>query len=609
MAERSDRTSARIHRLGYFAHLWRHDRAFRWVLPLLLVGTLGLIGLLPRMWAVARTPVGRVLRVSGLDWLQSRALQQSARGLEAAGNFPDALIAFEGAVANNPGSSAAVSGVIRCLDRLPEPARARLPETADWLLHLTATNRETLRWLAPVLARHGHWQWLNSRLPAKGGGADDALGALRSRSQFEEGDLETFDTELAANPGRLKADAELALISVGRRAVQATGRPESDGLQKELELAAQSPDTRPLALRLLMDLAFARRDLWHFEQLLAAANAGRPPGLASLTRYWRLLRWSGRRERAAQLARESGILPANVAEAELLLVVLAELGVRESFEQVGQQALGRWGDSPSLWVVIGEAFVTLEDWEGLREHASRLRQLAHFREVLGNFSWFMEGLAEQRLGRPPRAVAAWAMFRQELPASVGLVLRSASALDRWGLPAEALAVLARMHGRGQPAEAVLVDLQRIAYHARNLEWFARASRELFARHPGDPRIINNLAAALLIQGDQSSEVLPLTLQAVQTMPDAGAAVVNHAMALIQAGRPAEAAPLLSRAQGLRLDPSAQGMLGYAKVCYFSATGRPDEAQRQAQLLKADDLFPGQRQRLEAMVRPKLAACP
>lgn len=609
MAERTDRTSAGIQRLGYVAHLWRHDRAFRWVLPLLLVGALGLIGLLPRMWPVARTPVGRILRISGLDWLQGQALQQSARGLEAAGSFPDALTAFEGAVANNPGSTAAVSGVIRCLDRLPDLARSRLPDTADWLLHLNATNRETLRWLAPVLVRHGHWQWLKSRLPAKGDDADDALGALRSRSQFEEGDLEAFDSELAANPGRLKADAELALISVGRGAVQATGRPESDGLQKELELAAQSPGTRPLALRLLMDLAFSRRDLWHYEQVLAAANAGRAPGLASQTRYWRLLRWSGQGDRAARLAQESGLVPGSVQEAELLLPVLAELGVREAHEIVRQQALARWGNSPSLWVVVGESLVTLEDWESLRDHAFRLRQCVQFQEALGNFSWFLEGLAEHRLGRPPRAVAAWDTFRRELPASVGLALRAAAVLDRWGLAGEALAVLVRFRERRPTDDAVLADLQRIAYHSRDLEWFTRASRELHERHPGDPRIINNLAAALIIQGDRPTEALPLTLQALQTMPDSGATVVNHAVALIQAGRATEAAPLLSRAQSLSLDPSSQGMLGYAKVCYFSATGRPDEAWRQAQLLKADDLFPNQIQQLETMLRHKLAGRP
>lgn len=609
MAERTDRTSARIQRLGYVAHLWRHDRAFRWVLPLLLVGALGLIGLLPRMWPVARTPVGRILRISGLDWLQSRALQQSARGLETAGSFPDALIAFDGAVANDPGSTAAVSGAIRCLDRLPEPAQVRLPDTADWLLHISATNQETLRWLAPLLARHGHWHWLKSRLPAKGDGADDALGALRSRSQFEEGDLEAFDSELAANPGRLKADAELALISVGRRAVQATGRPESDGLQKELELAAQSPGTRQLALRLLMDLAFARRDLWHYEQLLAAAHAGRTPGLASQTRFWRLLRGSGQGERAARLARESGMVPANVQEAELLLPVLAELGVREAYEIVRQQALTRWGNSPTLWVVVGESLVTLEDWEGLRDHAFRLRQCVQFQEALGNFSWFLEGLAEHRLGRPPRAVAAWDTFRRELPASAGLALRAAQLLDRWGLASEALAVLVRFRERSPADDALLADLQRIAYHSRDLEWFTRASRELHERHPADARVLNNLAAALIIHGDQSEAALPLTLQALQAMPNSGATVVNHAVALIQAGRATEAAPLLSRAQSLSLDPSSQGMLAYAKVCYFSATGRPDEAWRQAQLLKTDDLFPNQIQRLETMLRHKLAGRP
>jgi predicted Zn-dependent protease len=99
------------------------------------------------------------------------------------------------------------------------------------------------------------------------------------------------------------------------------------------------------------------------------------------------------------------------------------------------------------------------------------------------------------------------------------------------------------------------------------------------------------------------------LQALQAMPNSGATVVNHAVALIQAGRATEAAPLLSRAQSLSLDPSSQGMLAYAKVCYFSATGRPDEAWRQAQLLKTDDLFPSQIQQLETMLRHKLAGRP
>ena len=113
----------------------------------------------------------------------------------------------------------------------------------------------------------------------------------------------------------------------------------------------------------------------------------------------------------------------------------------------------------------------------------------------------------------------------------------------------------------------------------------------------------------MVQGDRSAEVLPLTLQTLRTLPDSAGAVVNHAFALIQAGRPTEAAPLLDRAQTLRLDPPAQGMLHFVQVCYHSALGQPEEAQRQAQLVRAEDLYPNQLQQLEAMVRPKTAGRP
>ena len=609
MPESSNRETGISARPSYVGYLWRHDRSLRWVLPLLALGALGVVGLLPRLWTVARTPAGRGLRISGLDWLQSRSLGQSAQRLETAGDYSAALVSWQNAAANNPGNANFVHGMMRCLDRLPEVARDRMPDTADWLVHLSATNRETLRWLAPMLARHGNWRWLGSRLTGETVASEDGLGALRSRAQFESADLGAFDAELAQFPRRLQADPELALISVGRRALLLAGRPEADRLQHELEAALAAPATRSLALRLLMDLAYSRRDLWHYEQLLAAGRHEDSSGLASRVRHWRLLRWAGQAERAATLARESGSLPGDVQEAESLLQVLAELGLKDTTELVSQQALARWGNAPSLWVAVGEALISLEDWDGLRDHAVRLRQIVQFPPELRGYSWFLEGLAEHRQGRLARARAGWAEFRRELPVSVGLVLRAAGVLDRSGLPEDALAVLAQLRERGQPDDAVLVDLQRIAYHSRNLEWFSRASRELYERHPGDYRIISNHAAALIIHGERFAEALPLTLLALQLMPESGTTLVNHAVALIQAGRAGEAAPLLSRAQSQSMDPSSQGMIGFAKVCYFCATGRPDEGRRQAELIKADDLFPSQVQQLEAMLRPKVAARP
>ncbi len=609
MTDISEQERKFIPEAGPLAILWRHERALRLVLPLLALAVLGVLGLLPRIWTVGLTPEGRTQRISGLDWLQGRSLSQSARRLEAAGKHSDALAAWENAARQNPGDREFVLGMVRCLDRVPDLARLQLPFAADRLLHLSDTNRETLRWLAPVLARHAQWKWLGARLTGEAVGVEDDLGAIRSRAQFEEGEYAAFDAELAAFPGRLIADAELALISAGRRALQAKGAQEAEAPEKELELAATVPTTRPLALRLLLDLAFARRDLWNYERLLAAGGPEIATNLPLQVRYWRLVHGAGQRERAARLVRESGILPANGQDAAALLQVMAEFGLREPAELLGQQLLKQWGNSPSAWVAMGEALVTLEDWEGLRDHAVRLRQIVQFRKELGGHSWFLDGLAEHRLGHPERARVAWANHLEDLPVGTSLALRAAALFDRWDLPAEAFAVLVRLHQRGEPEDAVLVNLQRIAHQLRDLEWFARTSRALYERHPKDPRVLINFAASLMIQGDRSAEVLPLTLQVLQTLPDTGGATVNHAIALIQAGRPAEAAPLLERAETMSLGSSADGMLHFAKAGYFAALGQPDEARRQALKVRPEDLFPNQLQQLEGMLRPKVASRP
>jgi Flp pilus assembly protein TadD len=290
-------------------------------------------------------------------------------------------------------------------------------------------------------------------------------------------------------------------------------------------------------------------------------------------------------------------------------VLLAEFGLKDSVALIGQQALAKWGYSPQSWVVMGDVLITLADWEGLRDHAVRLRQIVAFREELGGYSWFLDGLAEQQLGHPERAEAAWKTFCDNLPRNEGVALRAAATFSRRDLPRQTFEVLVRLHGRGEPPDAVLVNLQAAAHKLRNLEWFERTSRELFARHPKDPLVMNNFAAALMIQGDRSAEVLPLTLQQLQAMPNAGGAIVNHAFALIQAGRPNEAAPLLARAEGMSLGPAAEEMLRYARVGYHSALGQLAEAKQHAQKLSLDDLYPNQRQQIAALIQPLTAGEP
>lgn len=586
-------------RTNYLLHILFYDARFRWAMIAagLVFVTLGL--LLPKIWITSPEDFYPTIKVRGLDLLQAWSLRRSAERDEAAGRNKEALQAWVAAVANNSADPQCERGLLRSLANQPLPERAWLvtgQQASYNLLRLTHTNLADLELAVRFHSRYDQHEWITSRLTDTNTSVTPTLTAALVRALFQSGQMQKFGLIWKQ---RGAAVADLPEPTLYHAAWQAAWGPpgESTAGKDRLEAALTDAALRPLALSLLLRVHYKTLDLVAYERRLGELTDLHGDTMRDNVNHWLLLNLCGQRAKAVTLAQSETGTPQTPGETEQLLAAWMQLGLYDEGSEFMRKQMFGFSQIPSVWVRAGQLLIAGKRWDDLRSAALELRQNARLKPLLGNYAMFLEGVANDGLGRRLQAAEFFAQFATELPKDPAVTFQAAVTLNRLGYPEPAAVVLHQLEAVAGNDLTFWRQLQLTAYEARQAEPLLAASEKVYQLQPDDGSA-TNFAAALMMMRERASEAVQLTLQVYSHSPQSRLARVNHALALVQNSRLEEGEQLLKSVSPDDLSDSARTVLNYVWFQCHRLAGRTAAARAAAELIDVRHLFPPQIQWLE-----------
>ena len=536
----------------------RRALRYMWVrlVVVLVVAVVLAVGLsLPPMWRSSPSGFSPVVRVSLLERLQSHSLQHAAQRLESEGKSAEALLAWRQAIANDPADVEANRGFIRSLSSANKLASELLPMglwRSQWLLRLTATNQTDVELVAHLCTRYEVTDLALALLTsAEARLSQAALGDLL-RTLFYSGQMESFAGVWDRHPGVDRNDPELTLFHQAWEI--AWGPPRGISAAKAaFQKAKEDLKLRSVACQLQLSVSDAMADLEGYAESLRQLrdlHADRP---LDHVRYWRMLLATGQKREAAELARAYASPPGTTLEARLMFDTFLKVDLKEYAAEFLQKHLATFEFDRELWVRQSELLIALQHWDELRGLAVDLRETRHQGLGLTGYAWFLEGLANYRSHLPE---PAWEAFRKVplWPVDDPLLgYRIAKTLTDFGNPELAKDVLVSLERAAGGTAEYWFHLVVAAYEAHEFDTMLSAAEKAYQLAPENLVYINNYAAALLMQRQKSPLAVQLTLRKLTATPRDDGARLNHALALLQNDRVAEAATLLREVDERRLD--------------------------------------------------------
>lgn len=545
-------------------------RALRYVgirlVVLLVAATVLAVGLgLPSMWRTSPDGFSPVVRVSLLDLVQSRSLQRSARQMQAEGKLGEAIMAWRQAIASNPGDVEANRGFIRALCAGPKPTSELLPMglwRSQWLLRLTATNQTDVELVAHLGTRYEvNDLALSLLLGAESRLSDAALGDLL-RTLFRNGQTEQFNEVWNRHPGVDRNDPELTLFRLGWEI--AWGPPRGIAAARAaLQKAKADPVLRMAAHQVQLSVSDATADLDSYAeslQQLRDLHGDRP---LDHVRYWKMLLATGRRHEAAELARTFATPPGTALEARLMFDTFLQVDLKEYAAEFIQKHRPNFEFDRELWVRQAELLISIQHWDELRGLALDLRDTRRQSLGLTGYAWFLEGLANYRSHLPDPALVAFRKIPLWPVDDALLGYRIAKELSAFGNPELAKDVLVSLERAAGGTAEYWFHLVVAAYEAHEFDTMLAAAEKAYQLAPENLVYINNYAAALLMQRQKAALAVELTLRKLTATPRDDGARLNHALALLQNDRMAEARTLLLQVDERRLDGRLHTILNLA----------------------------------------------
>lgn len=531
-----------------------YERWFRFgFLAFILV--FALIGFcLPKIWTTSRPEFLPVIKVSVLDLLQARSLKRTAVKQAAAGKFDDANYAWQAALANNRADPDLVRGALHCI--LADPHNTKLAGNAIqesfWLLRLTETNMVDLALACNVFERYKYYEAVVQFTESQTNTLSSPVAASYLKALFSLSQMYKFDQQWEKYKDSVSKDPEIALYRAAYLA--GWGPPGEIGVSRaQLESAANDPKTRVVAHQLKLVLSAEQSDPVEYGKSLAKLEEWHEATFSFHYGYWRLLLVLGQKEKAAQLVRDYPHPPRSPIEVVQLAEIYERLGMREDELQLLQRYARDFGNVPVFWMSYASALTETKRWEDLRNMALQIRDRDGIRDSLGSFSYFLEGRAELELGREANALSAFhKAVEREFPYPA-LGHKVASQLQQLGYPELARQILLGLEKQLKTELVYWTLLFNVAERLRDMDLMLKAASHAFEIAPKNPAVINNYAAALIINRQNPAQAIKLTMQLFADHPESLYAVVNHSAALLQNERPKQAEELLSRINTNSLD--------------------------------------------------------
>lgn len=573
-------------------------------LGLVLLAILGILAALARVWRVTPLDGGLVYRVSIVDRLQSMMLHRRALESAALGDERVAVHGLRGAVANNPGDAAVLRDWLRLAigsdDALAEHGGVPLAQ-AYHLLRLGGTNASDVDLTMKLL-----WKLeLRDEMVRLGASMGDRLGkagaGLLAMAYFDAGDMDAFDATCRRHGDVMDGEVDLRLRRDAWKAQWGPPGTSREGMARLVE-AQGDPATHVLALELLRRIAAARADTAEHERLLRLQLADGSAGTRELVEWWMLLASTGRLDAARRAARE--LVPMlggrRVSETRMAATALLTLGLApEAVKLLESAAVARHRDM-GLWMLRADALRALGRWEDLGKFATDLLEWRGAgREALA-MGMVLRAASEAKMGRPDLARAAVRSLVDSADADGATLVRLAEWLTATGLREEALALMRRAEVAMSGHPGYWAQRTLMAGACGNMNDMVESSRRALGFAPGDPRLRNNHAAALIAARREPSEAVLLTLQNVQQFPLEPKYRVNHALALLANDRVAEARKALDEVAAVAMPPEQEASLHLVWTELLVREGKLPEARQRMARIQRSLLLPFQEARLDEL---------
>jgi hypothetical protein len=604
--ERKQRWLMRLDRYPLLAMLFL-DVRFRvfLVLAILFCVCLGLF--VSKIWTVSPEHFNPVIKISGLDWLQTRALKNSAQKEQAKGDYKAATFAWRAAIANNPSDVAAVRGSLENFQRLGRLTHAHMNQMMSfgyWLLRLTRTNEASLLLTTQVFEQYDLHDLALQLLMQAHRPLTPPEKAQQLKVLFQLGRMSDFQRQW--DPALVRELPELDLYYAAYQAGWGSAGTISEGREK-LERAAATPTTSRLAAELKMAVAYQTQDLPAYRRALESVPSGNPEKLSYYLNLWRLQSSLGEKDDARRSAQARKWEPASPGETLGLATAYLQLDLTNSALHVLRENAPKYSYLPDLWVAYGKILMDQRDWNAAEKAASEMRRQGI--RALRGYSYFLEGWAALGLGRKKQAervLDSLVATQFDHPALVLAVARPLIEMDEAN---RALNVLRRHEADLRQDSEYWQMLFLVGQKLGDSQLLLEAAEKAYALDPANSKSASNYAAALLLQRSRPEKAIEITLQLLGAHPRSNLVKINHSFALMLNQRAAEAAQLLSTIKESELTESERGAYAFGQFEANVRLGRFDNARRYLTKINRDKLFDAQRVQLDRLVRqlPQAAA--
>jgi hypothetical protein len=586
-----------------------YDKWFRRTVTVFLLLVAGGLLFIAKIHVASTPEVDPPVRISFLDRVQARSLDRAARSLAARNLIRDAVTTWRSAVANDPANLDIYRAVVDTLGNLDPVPRTELfvgLGAGRELLKRSGTNGvEALR-VARLYNRARSHELTAQLLERFGEDRNPEMNRLYAEALFNTDSMRKLGALVAAHPEDLAATPGSRLMVTAWKA--AWGPPAGmQSARRELAAARQTLETGTTATRLQLAVSAEISDLTTYKDALDQLSARQEDQALDHVRHWNLLAAAGRTAEAADLARRFTAAPASPSEAAGMATIFDALGMTRYAADFGLQQLEEFSYAPNLWITTSQLLQKLKSWKELQEVAVRMRTEPSLNGMLSAFSWFLEGYIDLQSGRGESANQFFEQIRGSSFPTPELAAQTAIELRKQGRATLALEILLEQAGEMSSDPGFWFETSVAAYEARDMPALVRATEAAYRLNPADNRIANNRAAVLIATEAQVEEAVTLSLRLFNQNSTSIDLLLNHVLALINAGR-VEDAEIRMRPLATRTFNEAEAsVLHFARFRIAESRNDTRNMLSEAELIRHEHLLPPQVERLEktlARIRTK-----
>jgi tetratricopeptide (TPR) repeat protein len=606
------RKKRRLPKFAYksrFFLLLIRDRKFRIAVGGALALIVVLSAILPRIWITCPLDCPTVARVSLIDLAEVPFLRRQAARAAERGDYPLALQKWGEALANSPCDLKANQGYFDALAAQPKPSIQWYNDGSrqtQFYMSATRSNANDVARVAGFFGAYGLYDQVFQWLPLNDANLTP-LGAWRqAEALFESRQMEKFGRVWARNESALAANGIAALY---HQAWLAGWGPADQGrvARQQLEQAATNPPTHLQALRLLLAVDVNNADLASYQSHLNRLADKHEERGRDRYEWWMLLDLCGKRTTAVQDVAKYTVAPATADDALMMVEVFRRLKLYDRVSQFAHEDLKLFADNPELWRAAAEAIMESDKWDDVRLFAAEIREQYGLKKSLAGYIPYMEGVAAYHQLHRPAALDSFAEAVTNLPSDRTLAFMMSAGMRQLGCDDPADRILDSIKGKDQELSAFLKGLHRSAWDARRDRVALAIARELYRINSKDPDNARLFSSALLAARKNPEDAVKITSELLGQTPGDPVAILNHADALVQNRRLAEAEEALRRLDNQSLGDRDRTVAQMARLELDLLQGRTQEAVAGLGRVEQRFLFPVEQEwisRQRYALRPK-----